>query len=60
MSTVELYQRVRPAGLEGMSARATAKYFRISRDSVKKMLSFSVPRGYHRTAAIRLPKLDRL
>jgi transposase len=41
-----------------MSERAAAKHFGISRDSVKKMLSFSVPPGYRRTAAIKRPKLD--
>jgi transposase len=41
-----------------MSARAAAKHFGISRDSVKKMLSFSVPPGYSRTAVVKRPKLD--
>ena len=41
-----------------MSERAAARHFGISRDSVKKMLSFSVPPGYRRRAAVRRPKLD--
>jgi transposase len=41
-----------------MSARAAALHFGISRDSVRKMLSFSVPPGYRRKAAIKRPKLD--
>ncbi len=39
---MELYRKVRLACAEGMSARAAARYFGISRDSVKKMLAFSV------------------
>jgi len=54
---VELYRKVRLACAEGMSARAAARYFGISRDSVKKMLAFSVPLGYRRKAAIKRPKL---
>ena len=30
----------------------------ISRDSVRKMLAFSVPPGYRRTAPVKRPKLD--
>jgi transposase len=41
-----------------MSARAAARYFGISRDSVRKMLSFSIPPGYRRKAEIKRPKLD--
>ena len=41
-----------------MSERAASRYFGISRDSVKKIMSFSVPPGYRRTAPIRRPKLD--
>ena len=43
---------------DGMSARAAALHFGISRDSVRKMLSFSVPPGYRRQAAINRPRLD--
>jgi transposase len=55
---VELYRKVRLACRDGMSERAAARQFGISRDSVKKMMSFSVPPGYRRTAAIKRPKLD--
>ena len=41
-----------------MSERAAASHFGISRASVKKMMMFSVPPGYQRTADIKRPKLD--
>ncbi|OED47989.1 transposase [Rhodobacteraceae bacterium (ex Bugula neritina AB1)] len=41
-----------------MSGRQIARDFGISRDSVSKMLSYSEPPGYRRTAPIRRPKLD--
>jgi hypothetical protein len=41
-----------------MSQREAARHFGISRDSVRKMLSFSVPPGYRRQAPIKRPKLD--
>ncbi len=41
-----------------MSERAAARHFGVSRESVKKMLSFSVPPGYRRSAPVRRPKLD--
>jgi transposase len=41
-----------------MSERAAARHFGISRESVKKMLSFSVPPGYRRSSPVRRPKLD--
>jgi transposase len=56
--TVDLYRKVRLACRDGMSERAASRYFGISRDSVKKIMSFSVPPGYRRTAPIRRPKLD--
>ena len=55
---MELYRKVRLACRDGMSARAAARHFGISRESVKKMLSFSVPPGYRRSAPVRRPKLD--
>jgi transposase len=55
---VELYKKVRLACAEGMSARAAAKHFNISRGTVEKMLAFSVPPGYRREKPIRRPKLD--
>ncbi len=57
--TVELYRKVRHAYFkQGMSKRAIARHFGISRDSVDKMLVYSVPPGYRRTAPIPRPKLD--
>ena len=55
---MELYRKVRLACRDGMSERAAARHFGISRESVKKMLSFSVPPGYRRRAEIKRPKLD--
>jgi transposase len=55
---VDIYRKVRLACAEGMSAREAARHFGISRDSVRKMLSFSAPPGYRRKVAIRRPKLD--
>jgi transposase len=56
---VELYRKVRHAYFkQGMSKRAIARHFGISRDSVDKMIVYAVPPGYRRTAPIRRPKLD--
>lgn len=55
---MELYNKVRLACADGMSARAAAKHFNISRGTVEKMLAFSVPPGYRREAPIKRPKLD--
>ena len=57
---MELYRKVRLACAEGMSGREAARHFGISRDSVKKILSFSVPPGYVRKAAIRRELLSNL
>lgn len=56
--SVELYLRVRQACAEGMSQREAARVFNVSRDTVRKMMSFSVPPDYRRQAEIRRPKLD--
>ena len=56
---MELYLKVRRAHFQdGMSGRQIARDFGISRDSVRKMLAYSAPPGYRRTAAIKRPKLD--
>lgn len=55
---MDLYRKVRLACAEGMSQRAAAHHFGISRDSVQKMLACSVPPGYRRQAPIKRPKLD--
>jgi hypothetical protein len=41
-----------------MSKRAIARHFGISRDSVDKMIVYSAPPGYRRTAPVKRPKLD--
>jgi transposase len=59
MFKVELYGRVRRAVLvDGLSQRAVAREFGISRKSVRKMVAFSVPPGYRRQEAVTRPKLD--
>lgn len=55
---MDLYLKVRLARWGGMSERKAAGHFGISRASVKKMMSFSVPPGYQRTAEIKRPKLN--
>ena len=56
---MELYGRVRRAVLvDGVSQRAAAREFGISRKSVRKMVSFSVPPGYRREQPAKRPKLD--
>ncbi len=53
MYPVEMYARVRRACLaEGMSGRETSRVFGLHRDTVRKMLTYSVPPGYRR------PKLE--
>ncbi len=56
--SVELYLRVRQACADGMSQREAARLFNVSRDTVRKMMSFSVPPGYRRRVEVRRPKLD--
>ena len=56
---MELYLKVRRAHFQdGVSGRQIARDFGISRDSVSKMLAYSEPPGYRRTAVIKRPKLD--
>ena len=55
---MDIYGRIRRAVLvDGRSQRAVAREFGISRDSVRKMLRFSVPPGYQRQQPIKRPKL---
>ena len=56
--SVERYLRVRQACAEGMSQREAARVFNVSRDTIRKMMSFSVSPGYRRTAEVRRPKLE--
>ena len=59
MYRVELYARVRWACMvEGMSTREAARVFGLHRDTVRKMLRYSVPPGYRRQSPPRRPKLD--
>jgi len=59
MYTVDLYRRVRRAHfVEGMSIREAARVFGLRRDTVNKMLEYSVPPGYRREQPPRRPKLD--
>ncbi len=49
MFTVELYARVRRAVMvDGLSRREAARQFGVHRNTVSKMLEFSVPPGYRR------------
>ena len=59
MFTVEMYVRVRRACMvEGMSVREASRVFGLHRDTVRKMLAYSVPPGYRRKSPPRRPKLD--
>ena len=59
MYTVDLYRRVRRAHfVEGMSIREAARVFGLHRDTLNKMLEYSVPPGYRREQPPRRPKLD--
>ena len=59
MYMVEMYLRVRRACfVEGMSIREAARVFGLHRDTVHKMLKYSVPPGYRRERPPSRPKLD--
>src|SRR6478609_9233611 len=59
MFSVEVYGRVRHAcQVEGLSQREAARRFGIHRNTVRKMLAFSVPPGYRRTKPRPRPRLD--
>ena len=53
-----MYRKVRLACADGMGKREAARHFNISRDSVDKILAFSVPPGDRRQRPIKRPKLD--
>ena len=56
---MELYGRVRRAcHVDGMSIREAAHVFGLHRDTVRKMLAFSVPPGYRRADPAPRPMLD--
>ena len=44
--------------VEGMSMREAARVFGLHRDTVRKMLAYSVPPGYRRQNPPRKPKLS--
>ena len=59
MYKVEMYLRVRRACfVEGMSAREAARVYGLHRDTVRKMLKYSVSPGYQRDRPPSRPKLD--
>ena len=59
MYEVEMYLRVRRACMvEGMSVREASRVFGLHRDTVRKMLAYSVPPGYRRESPPRKPELE--
>ena len=61
MYRVEVYLRVRRAVMvEGMSIREAARELGLHRDTVRKMLEYSVPPGYRRQTPPKRPKLEPL
>ena len=56
---MEVYLRVRRAVMvEGVSIREASRVFGLHRDTVRKMLAYSVPPGYRRQDPPRRPKLE--
>ena len=59
MFRVEVYLRVRRAVMvDGMSIREAGRTFGLHRDTIRKMLSYSVPPGYRRQNPPKRPKLS--
>ena len=59
MYRVDVYLRVRRAVMvEGRSIREVSREFGLHRDTVRKMLTYSVPPGYRRQTPPRRPKLE--
>ena len=59
MYRVDVYLRIRRAVMvEGMSIREASRVFGLHRDTVRKMLAYSVPPGYRRQISPRRPKLE--
>ena len=44
--------------VDGMSIQEAARTFGLHRDTVRKMLAYSVPPGYRRQTPLRRPKLE--
>ena len=62
MYKVDVYLRVRRAVMvEGKSIREVSREFGLHRDTVRKMLAYSVPPGYRRQTPPRRPQpFDKL
>ena len=59
MYSVDVYLQFRRAVIvEGMSIRDAAREFGLHRDTVRKMLAYSVPSVYRRKIPPRRPKLE--
>ncbi len=59
MYRVDVYLRVRRAVMvEGMSVQEAARVFGLHRDTVGKMLAYSVPPGYRRQSPPKRPKIS--
>ncbi len=59
MYQVDVYLRVRRAVMvDGMSIREVSRVFGLHRDTVRKILAYSVPPGYRRQTPPRRPKLE--
>ena len=59
MYKVDVYLRVRRAVMvDGMSIREASRVFGLHRDTVRKMLAYSMPPGYRRKGPPRRPKLE--
>ncbi len=59
MYRVDVYLRIRRAVMvEGMSIREAGREFGLHRDTVRKMLAYSVPPGYRRQTPPHRPKLE--
>ena len=59
MYGVDVYLRVRRAVMvEGRSIREAARVFGLHRDTVRKMLEYSVPPGYRRQSTPKRPRLE--
>ena len=59
MYRVDVYLRVRRTVMvEAMSIREAARTFRLHRDTIRKMLSYSVPPGYRGQSPPKRPKLE--